>query len=147
MEAEIFRLRTALNTEAIAGQQRIQEVHAHSRAFTRNAMAHQNEVFRDVAQQYEHASAEAAEGAVYKERSSQEAEQHRQLNIYRNILYQVEESVAQRESTLQNEMRFHQEAIKDNVSAELADQRQALVQEAEGALLEERTRLSTVKSE
>ena len=50
MEAEIFRLRTALNTEATAGQQRIQEVHAHSRTLTRNAMAQQNEVFRDVAQ-------------------------------------------------------------------------------------------------
>ena len=42
MEAEIFRLRTALNTEAIAGQQRIQEVHAHSRTLTRNAMAQQH---------------------------------------------------------------------------------------------------------
>ena len=71
MEAEIFRLRNALNTEAIAGQQRIQEVHAHSRTLTRNAMAQQHEVFRDVAQRYEHASAEAAEAAVYKERSNQ----------------------------------------------------------------------------
>ena len=34
MEAEIFRLRTALNTEAIAGHQRIQEVHEQSRALT-----------------------------------------------------------------------------------------------------------------
>ena len=147
MEADIFRLRTALNTEAIAGQQRIQEVHAHSRTLTRNAMAQQHEVFRDVAQRYEHASAEAAEAAVYKERSNQEAEQHRQLNIYRDILTKVEESVAQRESTLQSEMHFHQEAVKENVSAELADQRRAIVQEAEDALLEERTRLSNVKSE
>ena len=77
MEAEILRLRNALSTEEIAGQQRIQEVHAHSRHLTRNAMAQQNEASRGVAQRYEHASAEATEAAVYKERSSQEAEQHR----------------------------------------------------------------------
>ena len=82
MEAELLRLRNALSTEEIAGQQRIQEVHAHSRHLTRSAMAQQNEAFRGVAQQYEHASAEATEAAVYKERSSQEAEQHRQLNFY-----------------------------------------------------------------
>ena len=38
MEAELFRLRNALSTEEIAGQQRIQEVHAHCQS-TRNAMA------------------------------------------------------------------------------------------------------------
>ena len=50
MEAELLRLRNALSTEEIAGQQRIQEVHAHSRHLTRNAMAQQNEAFRGVAQ-------------------------------------------------------------------------------------------------
>ena len=65
--------------------------------------------------------------AVYKERSHQEAEQHHQLNICRSILHQVEESVAQRESTLQSELQFHQQAVQDNVSAELADQRRVLV--------------------
>ena len=100
MEAEILQLRNALSTEEIAGQHRIQEVHVHSRHLTRNAMAQQNEAFRDVAQRYEHASAEATAAAVYKERSSQEAEQHRQLNLYRDIMAKVEESVVQRESTL-----------------------------------------------
>ena len=110
-------------------------------------MAQQHEAFRGVAQRYEHASAEAAEAAVHKERSNQAAEQHRQSNIYRDILTKVEESVAQRESTLQSEMHFHQEVVKENVSAELADQRRAIVQEAEDALLEERTSFSNVKSE
>ena len=99
MEAEIFRLRSALTTEAMAGHQRIQEVHAQSRAQTRDAMAKQHEAFKDVAQRYEHASAEAAEAAVYKERSHHEAEQHRQLNFYRGILAKVEKSVSLREST------------------------------------------------
>ena len=52
-----------------------------------------------------------------------------------------------RESTLQSEMQFYQEAVKENVSAELSDQKRAIVQEAEDALQEERTRLSNVKSE
>ena len=147
MDADIFRLSNALSTEEIAGQQRIQEVHAHSRNMTRNAMAQQHKVFRDVAQRYEHASAEAAEAAVYKERSNHEAEQHRQLNFYRGILTKVEASVAQCQLTLQSEMHFHQEAVKENVSAELEDQRRAIIQEAENALLEERAHLSTVKSE
>ena len=140
-------LRNALSTEEIAGQRRIQEVHAHSRHLTRNAMAQQNEAFRGVAQQYEHASAEATEAAVYKERSSQEAEQHRQLNLYRDILAKVEESVTQRESTLQSELHHQREAVRENVSAELEDQKRAIVHQAENALNEERTRLSTVKSE
>ena len=84
MEAEIYRLRTELNTEAIAGRHRIQEVHAHSRALTRSVMAQQNEAFQDVARQYQDASAEATAAAVYKERSHQEAERHQQLNICRN---------------------------------------------------------------
>ena len=104
MEAEIYRLRTELSTEAIAGHQRIQEVHERSRALTRNAMAQQNEAFQDVARRYEDASAEATKAAVYKERSLQEAEQHHQLHLCRNILHQVEEAVSQRESTLQNEL-------------------------------------------
>ena len=139
MEAEIFQLRTALNTEEIAGQQRIQEAHAQSRSLARSAIAHQHEMFRGVAQQYEQASAEAAEAAVYKERSTQEAEQHHQLSICRSILNKVEESVAQRESTLSSELHHHQEAIKENVSAELEDQRRAIVQEAENALLEKKS--------
>ena len=147
MEAEIFQLRTALNAEEIAGQQRIQEAHAQSRSLARSAMVQQHEMFRDVAQQYEHASAEAAEAAVYKERSTQEAEQHHQLNICKSILTKVEESVAQRESTLNRELYQQQEALKENVSAELEDQRRIIIQEAESALLEERARLSTVKSE
>ena len=142
MEAEIFRLRTALNAETIAGQQGIQEAKAHSRSLARNALAQQHELYRDVAQQYEHASAEATEAAVYKERSTQEAEQQRQLNICRNIMTKVEETVAERESTLQRELYYHQEAVKENVSAELEDQRRALIQGAEHALLEERARLS-----
>ena len=72
MEAEIYRLRTELSTEAIAGHQRIQEVHERSRALTRNAMVQQNEAFQDVARRYEDASAEATKAAVYKERSLQE---------------------------------------------------------------------------
>ena len=107
-------------------------------------MAQQHEAFRDVAQRHEHAPAEATQAAVYKERSDQEAAQHRQLDFYREIFAKVEESITQRESTLQSEMHYHQEAVKENVSAELADQRRAIVQEAEAeaALLEERTRLS-----
>ena len=101
MEAEIYRLRTELNAEAIAGHHRIQEVHERSRILTRNAMAQQNEAFEDVARQYENASAEATQAAVYQERSRQEAEQQNQLNLCRNILHQVEEAVSQRESTLQ----------------------------------------------
>merc|ERR1711954_476314 len=85
--------------------------------------------------------------AVYKERTLQEAEQHQQLHLCRNVLYKVEEAVSQRESALNSELQFHQNAVMENVSAELAEQRQVLVQEAEAALSEERSRLSTVKSE
>ena len=69
MRAEIYKLRTELTTQAIAGQQRIQEVHEHSRAMTRTAMAQQNEAFQGVARQFEDASAEVTLAAVYKERS------------------------------------------------------------------------------
>merc|ERR1711954_140043 len=85
--------------------------------------------------------------AVYKERTLQEAEQQQQLHLCRNVLHNVEEAVSQRESALNSELQFHQNAMMENVSAELAEQRQVLVREAEVALLEERTRLSTVKSE
>merc|ERR1711867_135851 len=104
MRAEIYRLRTELTTQAIAGQQRIQEVHEHSRAMTRTAMAQHNEAFQGVARQFEDASAEATLAAVNKERSHQEAEQHRQLGVCRSILHQVEDAVSQRECTLQNEL-------------------------------------------
>ena len=147
MEAEIIRLRTELYTATIAGQHGIQEAQAHSRSLTRDALAYQDKVFRNVAQQYEHASAEAAEAAVRKERSHQEAEQQRQLNTCRTILAQVEESVSERESTLHRELLFHQESNMENVSAEMESQRQVIVQEAENALSDEKNRLSTVKSE
>ena len=85
MEAEIFRLRTALNTETFAKQQGIQEAKAHTRSLARCALAEQQEQFRNVAQQYEQASAEATEAAVHRERSTQQAEQQRQLVLCRKI--------------------------------------------------------------
>ena len=90
MRAEIYKLRTELSTQAIAGQQRIQEVHEQSRALTRTAMTQQYEAFQGVARQFEDASAEGTLAAVHRERSHQEAEQHRQLKICRSILQQVE---------------------------------------------------------
>ena len=147
MEAEIFRLRTALNAETVAKQQGIQEVRAHTRSLARSALHEQQEQFRSVAQQYEQASAEATEAAVHRERSTQQAEQQRQLILCRKILTQVEESVAERESTLHRELLLHQDTAKENVSTELEEQRQVIIQEAENALREERAQLSTVKSE
>ena len=73
--------------------------------------------------------------------------QQQQLDLYRRILAEVEESVTQREYTLQRDMHFYQEAVRENVSAELAEQKQVLVHEAEQALLQERTRHSTLKTE
>ena len=112
MEAEVFRLRTLLDNETMAGQQRAQEVFQQTRSLARQAIAHTHEEFLDVAHQYEHASAEATEAAVYKERSNQELEQHRQLNFHRDVLHKVEEAVAQREYTLKNEVQLHEESMK-----------------------------------
>ena len=147
LEIELASLRQALLLERVHGQSHNHESNAQVRQQARLALEYQRSEFEDAARRHEQVSADATAAAVIRERSVQQAEQHRQLDPYRRTLSEVEANVSQREHTLRQALISHQEAAHGHVSQELAEQRALLVQEAEHAISVEKMRRSQLQSE
>ena len=133
--------------EVQASQRQSQELKAQYGAQAWRAIQFQHERFHETAQKYEEASADVTEAAVAQERATQRAAQQQLLNSYQAILIQTEARVQQQEWLLQRAQRDHAEALEENYSHALAEQRAQIVTEAEDALMNEKMQQQHIKAE
>ena len=144
---ELAEMRHSYNLEVHASRMRSQALSTRYSTQAWKAIQYQNERFQETAQQYEQASADVTEAAVAQERAAQRAHQQQQLNGYQSVLLQVESRVHQHEHMLQQAQRDHAEALAEQFSDALAEERARIVTEAEAVLIQEQLKQQQIKAE
>ena len=144
---EITQLQRSYQQEIHVSSLRYQELHTRYNNQAWRAIQYQHQCFREDAQHYEQVSEEYTEAAVARERSVQQAAQQQQLNGYQTALIRVEGQIQQHEYMLQEAQIAHAEALQEQYSDALAEQRATMVTEAESALAQEKIKQKQLKAE
>ena len=144
---ELAEMQQSYHLEVHASRVRSQELSTRYSSQAWRAIQYQNERFQNAAHQYELASADVTEAAVAQERAQQRAAQQQQLNGYQSALIQIEARVQQHEHLLQQAQQAHAEALQEQYSDAIAENRAQLVTEAENVLIQEQMKQQQIKAD